>query len=225
MRRISHSTLDALLPEEESDYWRQWPIWRILALVSAALLLLLFSVSSYGPLFAAFTGDSATLVLYFLINIAGALSSYRLVKDLPETRRKLLAVGEAGFYASEVIDLDSYATYKDLFIDWKELRGLVVEYDGRTDGAVLRFYVEQEGPDYKLVQHQVWLSPFVGSRKVYPRVVPLIESICRHTGYSILFRCSGHKESTVLPSAETPVPSPWKCIFKAPAAEKRTWQF
>ncbi len=222
MRRLSQSALRATLPPENSDTWRERPLGLITIIVVLTIITIFYSYLSYGTLIMAVNSQHPTmLIAYLLINTAGLITAGATLKEHP-TQRQQLVIGPAGFYASQVVNLESYVEYKDLFVDWHELRGILLEHDSRGNSVQLRFYVEENN---RLAQHRILLQPFVGQWGQYTRVHPIIQSIRRHTGFGILFSCPGQQDTHVLPPPGAKIPLPWQCIFKSAPGPKRTWAF
>lgn len=222
MQQVSHSTLISLLPEGEADHYHTAGI--NFQIASLAILIILLSIISYSLLTTAFS-EKSIFFFYICINIYTLIIGFHGVTEYQRLKNQRLAIGKAGFFASQVTNLSNYHEYKDLFVYWHELRGIVIACDDTSVGAELRFYVEAKGNPNQLLQHRILLEPFVGRTRPFPRTLPIIQSIRQHTGYNILFSCPNRQPSNALPSPETKVSIPWKCIFKTPASQKRTWQF
>lgn len=227
MQQLDHKSLNSVFPRESSDVFREKPLGASFNLVSPVFSAIVIWLCAVGTLVGAINSDIGELwIMFIVLNIFGLIITYLIIKQIRELKREELVIGPAGLYAASVRNLTNGIYHiTDLFVEWGELRGIVVEYDDKDIGPELRFYLESPTDGKKYVEYQVVLEPFVGGRGRYDRVLPIIKSIRRHAGYNVLFSHPEQKESDLLPSPTVRVPFPWKCVFKSAPGKKKTWEF
>lgn len=227
MQQLDHKSLNSVFPRESSDHFREKPLGAFSDLVSPVISAIVIWLCAVGSLLGAINrGYGELWVTCIVLNIVGLIITYLIIKQIQKLKREELVIGPAGLYADSVLNLTHTTFHEDLFVEWGELRGIVVEYDDKAVGPEMRFYLESPTDGKKYVEYRVVLESYVGGRRRYDRVLPVIESIRKHAGYNVLFSGPGREESDLLPSPTVKVPFPWKCVFKsAPGEKKKTWKF